>query len=91
MSLRERVEELEDQIGMCFDLSIRMEEMQNLVINSKITYQRNLEHNNIKEVITTEISLNKTFYYAEDYHQQYLEKNPLGYCGIQGTGVKFLD
>jgi peptide-methionine (S)-S-oxide reductase len=27
------------------------------------------------------------FYYAEDYHQQYLAKNPAGYCGIQGTGV----
>ncbi|MGH2876914.1 MAG: peptide-methionine (S)-S-oxide reductase, partial [Solirubrobacteraceae bacterium] len=27
------------------------------------------------------------FYYAEDYHQQYLHKNPLGYCGLAGTGV----
>jgi peptide-methionine (S)-S-oxide reductase len=27
------------------------------------------------------------FYYAEDYHQQYLEKNPAGYCGLGGTGV----
>jgi len=29
------------------------------------------------------------FYYAEDYHQQYLAKNPNGYCGLGGTGVKF--
>jgi peptide-methionine (S)-S-oxide reductase len=37
--------------------------------------------------ITTEIEPAKTFYYAEDYHQQYLHKNPAGYCGIGGTGV----
>lgn len=37
--------------------------------------------------ITTEILPAPTFYYAEDYHQQYLEKNPGGYCGIGGTGV----
>ena len=37
--------------------------------------------------ITTEIVPLDTFYYAEDYHQQYLAKNPGGYCGIGGTGV----
>ena len=37
--------------------------------------------------ITTEIVDAPTFYYAEDYHQQYLAKNPAGYCGIGGTGV----
>ncbi|NSX54228.1 peptide-methionine (S)-S-oxide reductase MsrA [Parasulfitobacter algicola] len=37
--------------------------------------------------ITTEIIDAPTFYYAEDYHQQYLAKNPNGYCGIGGTGV----
>lgn len=37
--------------------------------------------------ITTEIEPDRTFYYAEDYHQQYLAKNPQGYCGIGGTGV----
>jgi peptide-methionine (S)-S-oxide reductase len=37
--------------------------------------------------ITTEIRSAPTFYYAEDYHQQYLAKNPSGYCGIGGTGV----
>lgn len=37
--------------------------------------------------ITTEIIPAPTFYYAEDYHQQYLAKNPDGYCGIGGTGV----
>lgn len=38
--------------------------------------------------ITTEIADAPTFYYAEDYHQQYLAKNPNGYCGLRGTGVK---
>jgi peptide-methionine (S)-S-oxide reductase len=37
--------------------------------------------------MTTEIVELETFYYAEDYHQQYLAKNPDGYCGIGGTGV----
>ena len=37
--------------------------------------------------ITTEILPAGEFYYAEDYHQQYLEKNPGGYCGHGGTGV----
>lgn len=37
--------------------------------------------------ITTAIEPLETFYYAEDYHQQYLAKNPDGYCGIGGTGV----
>lgn len=37
--------------------------------------------------ITTEIIAAPTFYYAEDYHQQYLAKNPEGYCGLGGTGV----
>jgi peptide-methionine (S)-S-oxide reductase len=37
--------------------------------------------------ITTEIAALDVFYYAEDYHQQYLAKNPGGYCGIGGTGV----
>jgi len=37
--------------------------------------------------ITTEILDAPEFYYAEDFHQQYLDKNPGGYCGLRGTGV----
>lgn len=37
--------------------------------------------------ITTEIAMAGPFYFAEDYHQQYLAKNPDGYCGLRGTGV----
>jgi len=40
-----------------------------------------------KGAITTEIREAPEFYYAEDYHQQYLAKNPSGYCGLGGTGV----
>lgn len=50
-------------------------------------YQKALSDANHRGVITTEIKPLKTFYYAEDYHQQYLAKNPNGYCGIGGTGV----
>jgi peptide-methionine (S)-S-oxide reductase len=39
------------------------------------------------DAITTEILDAPTFYYAEDYHQQYLSKNPGGYCGLGGTGL----
>ena len=39
--------------------------------------------------ITTEIALASEFFYAEDYHQQYLAKNPLGYCGLGGLGISF--
>lgn len=39
--------------------------------------------------ITTEILPAGKFYYAEDYHQQYLAKNPNGYCGLGGTGVRY--
>ena len=37
--------------------------------------------------ITTEIAPAREFYYAEEYHQQYLDANPNGYCGLEGTGV----
>jgi peptide-methionine (S)-S-oxide reductase len=37
--------------------------------------------------ITTEVLDAPAFYFAEDYHQQYLAKNPMGYCGLGGTGV----
>lgn len=42
-------------------------------------------------MITTEIIPAPTFYYAEEYHQQYLAKNPGGYCGLGGTGVVYPD
>lgn len=53
---------------------------------SKDDYQRALSKNGFG-TITTEIYSAGDFYYAEDYHQQYLDKNKDGYCGLGGTGV----
>lgn len=53
---------------------------------SRATYAERLKAAGYPE-ITTEIETAGPFYYAEDYHQQYLEKNPWGYCGLGGTGV----
>ena len=50
-------------------------------------FQSVLKNNNLDQIITTEIKKNIDFFYAEDYHQQYLAKNPQGYCGIQGLGL----
>jgi peptide-methionine (S)-S-oxide reductase len=49
-------------------------------------YQQKLQQAGYTRV-TTEILEAGPFYYAEQYHQQYLEKNPAGYCGLGGTGV----
>ncbi|MEH2505245.1 peptide methionine sulfoxide reductase MsrA [Bradyrhizobium sp. AZCC 1578] len=53
---------------------------------SKTTYQKALAAKGLG-AITTEITPAGEFYFAEDYHQQYLAKNPAGYCGLGGTGV----
>jgi peptide-methionine (S)-S-oxide reductase len=53
---------------------------------SRDAYQAKLSESGYGE-ITTEVREAPAFYYAEDYHQQYLAKNPGGYCGIGGTGV----
>ena len=52
------------------------------------TYQDELELNGYGP-ITTEISMMKNYFLAEEYHQQYLAKNPNGYCGLGGTGCSF--
>ena len=53
---------------------------------SKTAYQKALAAKGLGP-ITTEIAPAGEFYFAEDYHQQYLAKNPAGYCGLGGTGV----
>ena len=53
---------------------------------SRVEYQQALAERGYGP-ITTEILDASAFYFAEDYHQQYLAKNPAGYCGLGGTGV----
>ena len=64
------------------------ESQRKLALSSKDIYQLNLSEKSFG-LITTEISNAESFYYAEDYHQQYLAKNPNGYCGIGGIGIDF--
>ena len=60
-----------------------------MAAQSKADYQVQLTRAGFGK-ITTEILLGKKFYYAEPEHQQYLAKNPDGYCGLGGTGVAFV-
>ncbi|WP_462381073.1 peptide-methionine (S)-S-oxide reductase MsrA [Pseudomonas sp. Marseille-QA0892] len=62
------------------------EAQRDAAIASEQAFQAELEKAGLGE-ITTEIAEAPTFYYAEAYHQQYLAKNPNGYCGLGGTGV----
>lgn len=57
-----------------------------LALASRDRYQAALTEAGLAE-ITTEVKDGIVLYYAEDYHQQYLDKNPGGYCGLRGTGV----
>ncbi len=62
------------------------DEQRELATASSLRYQAALADAGYGS-ITTEIVAAPPFYYAEDYHQQYLAKNPAGYCGLGGTGV----
>jgi peptide-methionine (S)-S-oxide reductase len=62
------------------------DEQKKLAEASRGVYQEKLRQAGFGS-ITTEILPAREFYYAEDYHQQYLAKNPDGYCGLGGTGV----
>jgi len=61
-------------------------EQKKLAEESRDAFQRKLNEAGYG-AITTEILEAPPFYFAEDYHQQYLAKNPGGYCGLGGTGV----
>ena len=54
---------------------------------SREAYQQSLRESGYPPVTTGIVYPAPAFYYAEDYHQQYLSKNPAGYCGLRGTGV----
>ena len=62
------------------------DEQADIAQSSKTAYQKGLTEAGYGQ-ITTSIEPLETFYFAEEYHQQYLAKNPSGYCGLGGTGV----
>ena len=64
------------------------QEQRSAATDSLTSYQQNLNKSGFG-VITTEIEPVGPFYFAEHYHQQYLAKNPDGYCGVDGTGIEF--
>ena len=64
------------------------EQQKEQALQSRAHYQQQLRRNCHGD-ITTEIIAAAPFYYAEDYHQQYLAKNPGGYCGLGGIGIPY--
>ncbi len=60
---------------------------EDVILQTKSQYQSQLDSSGLGK-ITTEVICAGPFYYAEHYHQQYLAKNPDGYCALAGTGVK---
>lgn len=64
------------------------QEQRSAATDSLTSYQQNLNKSGFG-AITTEIEPAGPFYFAEHYHQQYLAKNPDGYCGVDGTGIEF--
>ncbi len=66
------------------------DEYKHLAHNSLQVFEAELKKSGY-DSITTEITSMPTFYFAEEYHQQYLAKNPRGYCGLGGTKIKFPD
>ena len=79
-----------NDIGTQYRSAIYLEENQDIkeVKKTMLEFQNLLDLNGFKK-ITTEIKYDVEFYFAEAYHQQYLYKNPNGYCGLGGGGVKF--
>jgi len=63
------------------------DEQRRVAMDAKVAYRLALAQAGRESGITTEIIDAPPFYYAEEYHQQYLAKNPGGYCGLGGTGV----
>jgi peptide-methionine (S)-S-oxide reductase len=59
-----------------------------LALETREHFQSAINLQRKKELITTEIAPLAEYYFAEDYHQQYLSKNPKGYCGIKGNNIE---
>ena len=78
-----------NDIGTQYRSGIYTFKDQDLILaqRTKLNYENKLLNSRYGK-ITTEIKKASKFYFAEEYHQQYLAKNPNGYCALQGTGVK---
>ena len=85
------IKELKDNFYVCdncnFHLNMPVENRLDHIYGEK-KYEELLKKNGFPK-ITTEIQNFKNFYYAEEYHQQYLLKNPNGYCGVGGCNVSY--
>ena len=79
-----------NDIGTQYRSAIYVSENEDLieVKETMKEFQKLLDKNGYKK-ITTEIKRDIEYYFAEAYHQQYLHKNPNGYCGLGGIGIKF--
>ena len=79
-----------NDIGTQYRSAIFIENKEDLVEvkNTMAEFQGLLNIKGLKN-ITTEIKSDIRYYFAEIYHQQYLHKNPNGYCGLGGCGIKF--
>ncbi|WP_319517795.1 peptide-methionine (S)-S-oxide reductase MsrA [uncultured Martelella sp.] len=78
-----------NDIGTTYRSAIYLDNTDDLKLAETVRdrFQQALTDNGRSDRITTEIAQAGAFYPAEDYHQQYLAKNPAGYCGLKGTGV----
>ncbi|MBB4123014.1 peptide-methionine (S)-S-oxide reductase [Martelella radicis] len=78
-----------NDIGTTYRSAIYLEDAEELKRAETVRdrFQQALKASGRDDLITTEIAKAGAFYPAEDYHQQYLAKNPAGYCGLKGTGV----
>ncbi len=67
------------------------EQQQSVCETTRATFDATLKNElgDNTAAITTEIQAATEFYFAEEYHQQYLDKNPGGYCGLGGTGISY--
>ena len=77
-----------NDIGTQYRSGIWVEDQDQLIKTEESlkAYEESLLASGFEEIKTT-VEIQKNFYYAEEHHQQYLHKNPNGYCGIAGTGV----
>jgi peptide-methionine (S)-S-oxide reductase len=66
------------------------DEQQAAAVSSRDAYQKAMTKAGYGDVTTSILPL-QSYYYAEEYHQQYLHKNPYGYCPLHATGVKYVD